>query len=341
MSRRRLVLMAVGGAAGVLLIFGAFTGGRAWWAWRSIERFEFDLTEAREAVSTPDDASDQGTATQPSSRGGPALDPISTTAYDTVLVIGSDERIEGYTKNREGPFADVILYYLAPRDGGAPLLVSLPRDLEIADPCTGGTTILASTFAGCGELISGAELVALAVEDYTGVPVDHFGIVNFDGLVGVVDAVGGVTICVQYALRETTTDLLPEGCSAADGATALAWIRSRQTQEYVEGEWRFVEGISDLSRIQRQQELLFALLAKLKTMRSPTALTAVVTDLGDALQLDEGFSLGEAIGMAWQLRGTSTADFRQLTVPVEAFVTDEGIFMARPTMTFSELIDTG
>lgn len=167
--------------------------------------------------------------------------------------------------------------------------------------------------------------------------VDHLGIVTFDGLVEVVDALGTVTLCTPH-VRESNRDLLPEGCSVADGATALPWLRSRQTQELVDGEWRFVEGVGDLARIERQQDLLLALLAKPKTMRSPTTLAAVVTDLGDALQLDESFSLGDAIGAAWRLRAVPIAEFRRLTVSVEAFATADGHLAARPTKPFLELI---
>lgn len=340
MSRKRLLLLVAGGAVATLVIFGALTGGRAWWAWRSIERVEFDPVAARNAIPFPDPETDAESLDI-----DPATVAAATTAdsieYEVVLVIGSDERMERVTANQDVAFADVIMLYLSPSNGDPPILVSLPRDLLTRDRCSGGTTTLANTLVGCGGLASGVNLVALAVEDFTGIAVDHLALVNFDALVGAVDAVGGVTLCVEYAQREQTVELLPEGCSLADGATALAWIRSRQTQEYVDGEWRFVEGVGDLARIERQQSLLFALLAKLKSMRSPTTLTAVVTDLGDAVRLDKGFSMTEAIDMAWDLRGTPTSQIRRLTVPVVAEITEDGTFVVRPTMSFAELLEIG
>lgn len=61
-------------------------------------------------------------------------------------------------------------------------------------------------------MATGPDLVAIAVEDYSGIPVDHVTLVNFDGLIGVIDAVGGIEICVDHALREGLQDLLPAGC---------------------------------------------------------------------------------------------------------------------------------
>lgn len=331
-TRTRIVLLVVGGIVAAAALFGLVNAGRAWLAWNSIDRVAFDLADARTALALPEATADGQTVT------GGAVDPIG---YETILVIGSDERVEGFTANQEGTYADVVLLYLEPDNGEPPILVSLPRNLATGDPCGGQVTTLAQALEGCGDLAGGPEAVALAVESYTGVPVDHFGIITFDALVEVVDALDGVTLCTPHALREADRDLLPEGCSVADGATTLAWIRSRRTQEFVDGEWRFVEGVSDLTRIERQQDLLFALLARLKTMRSPATLAAVVTDLGDAVQLDESFSLGEAIGVAWKLRGVPTGQIRRYTVPVEPFATEDGHLAARPTVPFLELIASG
>ena len=152
-----------------------------------------------------------------------------------------------------------MLLYLVPDDGSGPLIVSIPRDLAVIDPCTGSLTKLDRTLDPCEALVSGPEHVALTVEDYTGIPIDHFALVKFDALTQIVDSVGGVTICSEYALREGGTDLIPAGCTEVDGAATLAWIRSRRTQQLVDGQWQFVENVGDAARVERQQELLFAL----------------------------------------------------------------------------------
>jgi len=132
------------------------------------------------------------------------------------------------------------------------LIVSLPRDLIVVDPCTGHETKLDRTLAGCGSTIGGEELVALAVEDFTGIAVGNYASFCFEAFVKMVDAVGGVEICVPNALREGGGELLSAGCSTVDGDQALRWIRSRQTQELVDGEWRFAEANGDAARGERQ-----------------------------------------------------------------------------------------
>ncbi|MCL1598290.1 MAG: LCP family protein, partial [Actinomycetia bacterium] len=270
-----------------------------------------------------------------------------TVEYDAVLAIGSDEPTDEENRRledaglplQEGAYADAILLWLAPTNGDDPALVSIPRDLLVIDPCTGVETKLDRTFAGCGDDVSGPELVALAVEDYTGIAIDHYAAFGFDAFIDVIDSLGGVEVCVDHALREGTTDLLPAGCSTADGATTLAWVRSRQTQEFVDGEWRFIEGVSDQNRTLRQQQLMFAMLAKMKTMRSPAALAGIAESVGDSVVLSESLSMGDAVAMAWDLRSVPSFRIRRIVIPTESEVTPDGSFALRAVVPFRELLE--
>jgi anionic cell wall polymer biosynthesis LytR-Cps2A-Psr (LCP) family protein len=125
----------------------------------------------------------------------------------------------------------------------------------------------------------------------------------------------------------------------ADGATALQWVRSRGTQEFVDGEWRFVEGVSDADRAQRQQELMFAMLARLKEMRSPTAVAGIAESLGDTISLDESLSMGEAVTMVWDLRSVPSSQIGRIVVPTEPAVTTDGSFALRATVPFRTLLE--
>lgn len=333
MTRRRWIILGVVGVLVLIVGYGAAAGVRAWWSWRSIERVEFDLEATRDVLVTV-------TTTPPVEESAvPDPEPLAPADedYDTVLAIGND--LDPNDPDRqEGVYADAILFYLDPAGGGNPLLVSLPRDLLITNPCTGEQEKLSQTLAGCGDEVTGPELVAVTVEDYTGIAVDHFAVFGFDAFTGVVDSVGGVTLCSENALRDSGVELLPAGCSEADGASALRWVRSRSTQEYVDGEWRFVEGVSDLTRNARQQQLLLALLAELKGLRTPGALADLAGEVSDAVQLDETLSMGEAIGLAWDLRRVSASSIQRPTIPVEATATDDGSFALVPLVPFLEVI---
>ena len=327
----------------VVIALAGWQGARAWWAWRGIERIEFDTAEARGQLPIVPLQSSAGSA-EPAATPTPTYQVVE---YDAILAIGSDERTdeekelaaEAGRPIQERTYADAILLWLSPTNGGNPALVSLPRDLLVVDPCTGTETKLDRTLAGCGETVSGPELVALTVEDYTGIAIDHYATFDFEAFIDVIDSLGGVEVCVEYALREGGADLLPAGCSTADGKTALAWVRSRATQEFVDGEWRFVEGVSDLSRTERQQQLMFAMLAKMKTMRSPTALAGIAESVGDSVVLGDSLSMGSAVGMAWDLRSVPSSSIRRIIVPTESVVTEDGSFALRGLVPFRELLE--
>jgi len=88
--------------------------------------------------------------------------------------------------------------------------------------------------------------------------------------------------------------------------------------------------------------LIFALLAELKGIRSPTELVGLAEELGDTIVLDETLGLGDAVAMVWDLRSDlrslAGGSIRTLTVPTETAVLDDGSFALRATMSFAELI---
>ena len=326
--KRFAMITGVGVLAG-LISYATWQGIVALDAWNDIERVEFDTEEARERL--PD--------TAPVEDVEPPTGVNWDALYDGVLVIGSDERPDEEAVRQERVFADAVLLYLDPAsDGVDPVLVSFPRDLLIRDPCTGEESKLDRLFLGCGE-VSGPELVALAVEDHTGVGIEHYAAFGFEGFMAVVDALGGVEICVDRPLRQSPTQALPEGCSVAGGETALWYVRSRTLQEQVDGEWQFIEGISDVDRARRQQDFLFAVLSRVRQMQSPTSLTRLAQELDELFVISESFTIPQAVGMAWELRDTSPGRINRLIVPTESFVTEDGEFVRRATAEFGELME--
>ena len=82
------------------------------------------------------------------------------------------------------------------------------------------------------------------------------------------------------------------------------------------GEWRFVEGVSDVARTRRQQQLMVALLARLNEIRSPAGLAATAEQLGETLALDDSVSLrvGETRS-AWKTQAAVEELFRDGAAP--------------------------
>ncbi len=95
-----------------------------------------------------------------------------------------------------------------------------------------------------------------------GLPVDHFIQVDFCAFKVIVDEVGGVSVPFDYPARDTNTGLfVPEPvCFTFTGEHALAYVRSRHYQYFVDGKWKS-DGTSDLGRISRQQDFMRRVLA--------------------------------------------------------------------------------
>ena len=259
--------------------------------------------------------------------------PVADADHDTYLLLGTD-----LSKLR----ADVILLVMLPRDGSDPVLTSLPRDLYLPNPCTDRNSRINAALFGCGDIVNGPELVALMVESYTGVPVDHFAIVDFDGFTDVIDAFDGLEICVEYPVRDVKSDLsLPAGCTQADGEVVLQWVRSRKTQELVNGTWRTMEGVDDFARQQRQQQILIDIADKLSSFASATSLAEIAAGLAGSVTFDEGMKLPALAQTAWSLRDINLDTIARIQPGFRNYITESGAFVVVPTETFSEAFHSG
>jgi LCP family protein required for cell wall assembly len=165
----------------------------------------------------------------------------------TYLMVGSDsrgdlteeERKELGTGNATGNRTDTIM--ILHTGDGPNLLMSIPRDSRVAIPGHGDDEKINAAFA-----YGGAKLLTQTIEQETGIRIDHYVETGFGGLVDMVDAVGGIEICPEQAIKDPQAKLnIKEGCQEADGVTALGYSRSRKT--YAQG---------DLQRAQAQREVL-------------------------------------------------------------------------------------
>ena len=106
----------------------------------------------------------------------------------TTLVLGSD------AGDGDSARADAIMLIVMPPDDRKPVIASIPRDLWVENPCTGGMSRINAGLTGCGDEISGPDLMTIMVEDLAGIEIDHYAEVDFDGFIRIVDAFVGVEI---------------------------------------------------------------------------------------------------------------------------------------------------
>lgn len=319
----------------IALVYSAFTASQIYGSWSAVERETLATAEAGVALpstSLPpvsDVIADEDPEVKPIEEVVVAA-PTIEGAYRSFLIIGNDTAAD---------LADVILLTVLPADEDlAPFMVSLPRDLYVPNRCTNGYGRINTAYRDCGD-VNASTMLSLAVEDFTGIKVDNFAIFDFEGFEEIIDGVGGIELCSEYPLRDAKAHLdFPGGCVNADGATALAWVRSRHTQQQVNGSWKSVPGAGDLLRNQHQQEVLLLLAEKLRTFESPTDLSSKIEELSNAFIVDDGLGIGDTLSLAWNVRGIDVATIQRLVVPVKLGRTTTGQSILRATEPFDEVL---
>jgi LCP family protein required for cell wall assembly len=223
------------------------------------------------------------------------------------LITGSDSR-QGLTTKQErklatgfdvsGQRSDTIMILHIPANGGRAVLVSLPRDSYVPIPGNGYNKINAAYSFG------GPKLLAQTVETVTGLHIDHYMGIGFGGLVNVVDAVGGVHMCLPHPITDPAAGLhLKAGCQTLNGDQALGFVRTRH-----------LFAGQDLQRVQNQRLFMSALLRKLTspgTLVNPFAAMPAAFGAAGSLTVDKGTHLYQLIQVAFALRGPETT-----TVPI-------------------------
>ena len=224
----------------------------------------------------------------------------------TYLLVGSDSRAGPVarrsarscnTGNAGGGRTDSIM--LLHTGSGPNTLVSIPRDAEVPIPGHGTTKINAAYAFG------GAPLLVQTIEDLSGVRIDHYVEIGMGGVVGVVDAVGGIEICPEQKMVDKDAGLnIKKGCQDVDGKTALAYARSRHAQQ-----------LGDLDRIKHQREVVAAVGEK---VLSPWTVVNPVRWWHLNHSVPDFFAFGEDMGPTragmWALALTSVD--KTCTIPV-------------------------
>lgn len=226
-----------------------------------------------------------------------------------ILVVGVDKR-DDLTRRQQnmlhlgrevGQRSDTIMLVRLSEDHSKVTVVSLPRDSWVDIPGKGQHKINSAYSLG------GAPLAVRTVRNLTGLTIHHYVEVNVLGFINVVDAIGGVEVCTPVPINDDKTKFrLEPGTYELDGIKALFYARTRATAR------------SDLDRIDRQQQVMSALLQRALsggTLANPAKLTALVGSTLQTLTVDKALSK-DLLGLADQLKDVSTDDVTFATVPL-------------------------
>ncbi len=241
--------------------------------------------------------------------------PASSTASSkgtNWLIVGSDsrqqlteaERTQFATGDETSQLTDTIM--LLHTGSGPTTLVSIPRDSLVNIPGSGVSKINSAYGKGGGPEGGGPQLLVKTVEQATGLHIDHYAEIGFLGIVNVVDAVGGVYLCVPESIKDPKAALnIKAGCQTLDKATALGYVRTRATAS------------SDFGRVERQRAFLSALLQKItgpSVLLNPFRLVPLATQLSSAITVDRGDHIWNLAQLGLAMRGIGSGI--STTVPV-------------------------
>jgi LCP family protein required for cell wall assembly len=223
------------------------------------------------------------------------------------LILGTDTRSAEETTDleAEGNRSDTIMIAHISKDRKSAFIFSIPRDSYINIPASGkwkgGDNKINAAMA-----FGGANLAAKTVYELTKIPLNGAVIVNFQGVQNMVEAVGGVHVCIPYTVRSSFTEKVwKQGCHDLDPKEAEEFVRQRHGTPG-----------GDLGRIKNQQHVIKGLIAKIKQggmLTNPSQLNSLITTAAQSLTLDNSMNL---MGLALELRDIDQEAIKFATTPV-------------------------
>lgn len=230
---------------------------------------------------------------------------ISNTSGTNWLLVGSDSR-QGLDEAEIQRLAtggdighgrtDTIMLLHIPLTG-EPTLVSIPRDSYVEIPGYGYDKINAAFSVG------GPKLLTQTVEQATGLRINHYAEIGFGGFAGIVDALGGIEICVEQPIDDPLAGInLQPGCQIMDGPTALGFVRTRATPQ------------GDLDRVARQRQFFSALMAEASKFK-PLNTIPFITKAASTFTVGKSDHAWHLAWLAIRMRGGMITE----TVPVGGF----------------------
>ncbi len=242
----------------------------------------------------------------------------------TVLVIGSDTRVGqnsqafGSSAVVTGQRSDVVQLWRVTPSKKEIQVLSIPRDTVVS--LLGANATEFGTFNRINSAFdAGTDQLVATITANFGIPINHVAVIDFSGFEDAVDAVGGVYLDFNYPAKDAYSglDITTPGCQLVSGAQALAVARSRHYQYDANGEWQY-DGTSDFGRIARQDAFLRALVTAVKSKETnPIALAKFAGSLHEGLEIDDGFSADQLIGLAETYRSFDAGELAAQTLPTE------------------------
>jgi LCP family protein required for cell wall assembly len=275
------------------------------WAWATYRNFNADITRVN-AISPKGKAADGG------------IDGKD----QNLLIVGNDDRDTasdaelaklGTTRDGGSYNTDTMMLLHLPANGSKATVISFPRDSYVNIPGYSKNKLNAAYPLGIqaahGDKEAGAQLLVQTIENLTGLSIDHFVQIDLLGFYRISNAIGGIDVCLNKAVKETNSGIdLKAGHQTIKGTQALAFVRQR---------YGFPQG--DLDRIKRQQYFLSAVFRKISsagTLLNPLKLQNLLKAVSSSLQMDPELV---PLKLAQQMQNLQAGNFSFTTIPTQGF----------------------
>ena len=253
---------------------------------------------------------------------GPALSPASE-GFENFLLVGSDSRASadptdsdfesiGTEEANPGVRADTMIVIRVDTQSESVSTMSVPRDLRVMIADSGRFAKVNSAYQ------RGPDILVRTVQGALNIPIHHYVEMDFSGFKEIVDAVGGVRICVDRASRDNATGFFlgKRGCKIQNGAQALSYARSRHFEEKIDGRWQ-IDGTGDVGRGDRQRYFMSVLVkqAVRHLAEHPMQASNILASFASAVAVDDGLDL---IDLARKLRPLADGAALSVALPVSS-----------------------
>ena len=270
-----------------------------------------------------------------------------------MLIIGQDTR-DGEGNQRIGGVqddehqADTLMVLHVSADRKTLDLVSIPRDSIVDRPAcrtskgmmtADGPVMMNSVFADGwsygGDMESAVSCTLATVSSVTGMDLHDFVVVDFAGMVRIVDALGGVDLCVPSAVDDDTTGLhLKPGMRRMNGTEATQYARVRHGVEGADG--------GDVMRTVRQQWLVKAVLRNMLSggvFDDTSKLYSVGMIALDSLRMSDDLAdIHSLVGLAYSMRNLKSSGIHMQTAPTAPYPYDDNRLVLADTEIWSNMM---
>ena len=224
---------------------------------------ESETDEVQQATAAPDKTTEETS---------------DNTGITNILLLGVDRTPEGFTSSGSMPHADAIMVVAINFDANTVNLVSLPRDSFVNMPSVKGFYKLNGIFnvgGGYDDPDAAFSLMCDAAEWMLGgISVDYYYSVDFEAVMDLVDAIGGVDYDMDMAYTGTSGRNYLQGIQHLDGQGVLDYLRARKNA---------TQGSSDRGRVNRQKQMMVAIFKELKKSNLLSTIPQIISAVNNGL----------------------------------------------------------